>query len=258
MKTLFILLLLLSSYSVSAQEYVKVFDDKEIDYYAYSPCEKDEQDHYMLWTKMVIKPEYLTTWRRRMMIETQSNHYMTLSYIVQLLKYDFEYKRYSVGSLAYYNSEGKLIFEDNEILPLWKYIQPETYIERFFQVAKQFVNAQSQTPRKKDYTGKVYDVVEQMPSFPGGNEALMKYVQDNVKYPSHISKAERKQGRVVVKFVVERDGSVTNVKVARSVSPLLDKEALRVISNMPKWIPGKQNGRTVRVAYNVPVSFRLM
>lgn len=255
MKTLFILLLLLSSYSVSAQEYVKVFDDKEIDYYAYSPCEKDEQDHYMLWTKMVIKPEYLTTWRRRMMIETQSNHYMTLSYIVQLLKYDFEYKRYSVGSLAYYNSEGKLIFEDNEILPLWKYIQPETYIERFFQVAKQFVNAQSQTPRKKDYTGKVYDVVEQMPSFPGGNEALMKFIKDNITYPDPEACV---QGRVVVKFIVERDGSISHAQIARSLDPIFDKEALRVVNNMPKWIPGKQNGRTVRVAYNVPVSFRLM
>ena len=125
-------------------------------------------------------------------------------------------------------------------------------------MAKQFVNAQSQTPRKKDYTGKVYDVVEQMPSFPGGNEALMKYVQDNVKYPSHISEAEQRQGRVVVKFVVERDGSVTNVKIVRSLSSVFDKEAMRVVSNMPKWIPGKQNGRTVRVAYNVPVSFRLM
>ena len=95
-----------------------------------------------------------------------------------------------------------------------------------------------------------------MPSFPGGNAALMKYLGDNIKYPV-VAQENGVQGRVVVSFVVERDGSITDVKVVRSVDPSLDREAVRVVSTMPKWIPGKQNGSAVRVKYNVPVAFRL-
>ena len=253
MKMIFALLLLLSSYTAYAQEYVKVFDDKEMDYYAYSQCDKDEQDNYMLWTKQVIKPEQLQSWRKRLVIEMQSNDFMALSYIVQLFKFDFENKRYCIASLVYHNADGKVIYEDNDILSLWRYIQPETYIEKYYQVAKRYANSQSKTSKQSDYTGKVYDVVEQMPSFPGGNEALMKFIKDNITYPDPEACV---QGRVVVKFIVERDGSISHAQVTRSIDPLFDKEALRVVNNMPKWIPGKQNGKTVRVSYNVPVSFR--
>lgn len=256
-KILFVLLLFLLPVITYAQEYVKVFDDKEIDYYAYSQCEKDEQDNYMLWTKQVIKPERLQSWRKRLVIEMQSNNFMALSYIVQLYKFDFENKRYCVASLVYHNADGKVIYEDNDILSLWRYVQPETFIEKYFQVAKQYANSQSKTSKQSDYTGKVYDVVEQMPSFSGGNEALFKYLKDNVSYPPEAVGEHRKQGRVIVKFVVERDGTITNVKVTRSVDPILDKEAIRVVSNMPKWNPGKQNGKAVRVSYNVPISFRI-
>lgn len=103
---------------------------------------------------------------------------------------------------------------------------------------------------------KVFDVVEQMPSFPGGEGALMKYLSENIKYPV-VALENGVQGRVVVSFVVEKDGSITDVKVARSVDPSLDREATRVVKSMPHWIPGKQNGSAVRVKYNVPVSFRL-
>lgn len=103
---------------------------------------------------------------------------------------------------------------------------------------------------------KVFDVVEQMPSFPGGEGALMKYLSENIKYPV-VAQENGVQGRVVVSFVVEKDGSITDVKVARSVDPSLDREATRVVKSMPHWIPGKQNGSAVRVKYNVPVSFRL-
>lgn len=103
---------------------------------------------------------------------------------------------------------------------------------------------------------KVFDVVEQMPSFPGGDGALMEFLSKNIKYPV-VAQENGVQGRVVVSFVVERDGSITDVKVARSVDPSLDKEAVRVVKSMPNWIPGKQNGSSVRVKYNVPVSFRL-
>ena len=109
---------------------------------------------------------------------------------------------------------------------------------------------------KPEVENKVFEVVEQMPSFPGGAGALMKYLSENIKYPV-VAQENGVQGRVVVSFVVERDGSITDVKVARSVDPSLDREAMRVVRSMPHRIPGKQNGSAVRVKYNVPVSFRL-
>lgn len=111
-------------------------------------------------------------------------------------------------------------------------------------------------PEPKPEPEKVFEVVEQMPSFPGGDAALMQYLRDNIKYPV-VAQENGVQGRVVVSFVVEKDGSITDVKVVRSVDPSLDKEAQRVVKSMPKWIPGKQNGSAVRVKYNVPVSFKL-
>ena len=109
---------------------------------------------------------------------------------------------------------------------------------------------------KPEVENKVFDVVEQMPSFPGGPSALMQYLSSNIKYPV-VAQENGVQGRVVVSFVVERDGSITDVKVARSVDPSLDREAQRVVKSMPRWKPGKQNGSAVRVKYTVPVVFRL-
>lgn len=102
--------------------------------------------------------------------------------------------------------------------------------------------------------GDVFDVVEEMPQYPGGAEALLEFLNNNVQYPEEAEKAGI-QGRVIATFVVEKDGSVSNAKVVKSVDPLLDAEALRVISAMPKWKPGKQNGQVVRVKYTVPLSF---
>ena len=103
---------------------------------------------------------------------------------------------------------------------------------------------------------KAFDVVEQMPSFPGGQAALFQWLSSNIKFPV-VAEENGVQGRVIVTFVVERDGSIREVKVAKSVDPSLDKEAVRVISSMPKWIPGKQKGSAVRVKYTLPVTFRL-
>lgn len=102
----------------------------------------------------------------------------------------------------------------------------------------------------------VYDVVEQMPSFPGGISGLRTYLNQNIRYPAE-AQENCVQGRVVVSFVVGKDGHISDVTVLRSVDPSLDKEAVRVIRNMPRWTPGKQGGEPVRVRYNVPVSFRL-
>ena len=103
---------------------------------------------------------------------------------------------------------------------------------------------------------KVFDVVEQMPQYKGGDQALMDYLNKSIKYPV-IAEENGIQGRVVCTFVVERDGSITDVKVVRSVDPSLDKEAVRVLKSMPKWIPGKQNGSAVRVKFTLPVTFKL-
>lgn len=109
---------------------------------------------------------------------------------------------------------------------------------------------------KPEVSNKVFDVVEEMPSFPGGQAALMSFLSSNIKYPV-IAQENGVQGRVIVGFVVERDGSITDVKVMRSVDPSLDREAQRVVRAMPRWKPGKQNGSAVRVKYTVPVVFRL-
>ncbi len=120
--------------------------------------------------------------------------------------------------------------------------------------AKEVIATEPVKPKEEE--NKVFDVVEQMPSYPGGPSALMQYLSKNIKYPV-IAEENGIQGRVICTFVVERDGSVTDVRVAKSVDPSLDKEAVRVVSSMPKWIPGKQNGSAVRVKYTLPVTFRL-
>lgn len=103
---------------------------------------------------------------------------------------------------------------------------------------------------------RVYDVVEQMPSFPGGNSGLMTYLNQHTHYPAE-AQENGVQGRVVVSFVVEKNGQINDVTVMRHVDPSLDKEAIRVVRNMPRWTPGKQGGEPVRVRYHVPMSFRL-
>ena len=103
----------------------------------------------------------------------------------------------------------------------------------------------------------IFEVVEHMPEFTGGGmSALMEYLSKNIKYPEAAMK-KGTQGRVTVQFVVEKDGSITNVKILRGIDPELDKEAIRVISAMPKWKPGTQRGEAVRVRFTVPVMFRL-
>ena len=111
-------------------------------------------------------------------------------------------------------------------------------------------------PPKHEEENKVFDIVEQQPLFPGGPAALMKYLSENTKYPV-VAQENGVQGRVTVQFVVEKDGSISDVHVLRGVDPSLDKEAVRVVKSMPRWTPGKQNGITVRVNYRVPVLFRL-
>ena len=108
---------------------------------------------------------------------------------------------------------------------------------------------------RKD-TINVYDCVEQMPSFPGGTQKLKEFIEENLRYPKELEES-CVQGRVIVRFIVERNGKLSNVKVVKSVDPVLDKEALRIVKLMPRWIPGRQNGIPVRVKCYIPIIFRL-
>ena len=114
--------------------------------------------------------------------------------------------------------------------------------------------AAPEPPKHEEEQNKIFEVVEQQPQFPGGS--VNGWLADHIKYPV-VAAENGISGRVVVQLVVERDGSVSQVKVVRGVDPSLDKEAQRVISSMPKWIPGKQNGQAVRSRFTVPVTFRL-
>ena len=108
------------------------------------------------------------------------------------------------------------------------------------------------TIQKKEET--IFVSVEQMPEIPGGKEELFKFISNNLKYPDMVGDFE---GRVIVQFVVEKDGSISDIKVIRSLHPEYDKEAMRVIKLMPKWLPGNQRGKAVRVSYILPIVFKL-
>ena len=119
------------------------------------------------------------------------------------------------------------------------------------------IAAPVEVPVEEEEEEVVFVIVEKMPEFPGGQQALFKYLSENVKYPV-IAQENGIQGRVICQFVVNKDGSIVDVEVVRSGGdPSLDKEAVRVIKTMPKWKPGKQRGKPVRVKYTVPVNFKL-
>ena len=103
---------------------------------------------------------------------------------------------------------------------------------------------------------KVFQVVEQMPQFPGGQAAMMKFIADSLRYPSVVCTGGV-EGRIVVRFVVDCKGNILNPLVVRSVDPLLDREAIRLVKLMPKWIPGRQNGKPVNVTCLIPIRFKL-
>ena len=105
------------------------------------------------------------------------------------------------------------------------------------------------------WEGRIYEVVEQMPSFPGGQSAMMRYINENLRYPEEAEQSDV-VGRAVVSFIVEPDGALSAIEIRRSLDPAFDRMALLVVQSMPRWVPGKQDGKPVRVRYNIPVSFR--
>jgi TonB family protein len=107
----------------------------------------------------------------------------------------------------------------------------------------------------KDSGDQVFSLVEKQPEFAGGMDAMLKFLSSNIMYPAEAAK-KNIEGRVVCQFVIAKDGTITNPKVLRSVDPLLDAEAIRVINQMPKWIPGEDKGKAVNVKYTLPILFR--
>ncbi|MBI5217439.1 MAG: TonB family protein [Bacteroidia bacterium] len=124
------------------------------------------------------------------------------------------------------------------------------------QVQEEVVEVKEEKKEVQQEEMQVFTVVEEPPTFPGGEEALLKYIGSNIKYPE-IAKENNITGKVYIQFVIEPNGKVSNVKVVRGVDPALDKEASRVIESLPQWTPGKQAGRAVRVAFTVPINFKL-
>ncbi|MCQ2348584.1 MAG: energy transducer TonB [Paludibacteraceae bacterium] len=118
------------------------------------------------------------------------------------------------------------------------------------------IQAPVEVQEEEEEDNVVFVIVENNPEFPGGTQAMMKYLSENIKYPV-IAQENGIQGRVICQFVVNKDGSIVDINVVRSVDPSLDKEAIRVIKSMPKWKPGKQRGKPVRVKFTLPVVFRL-
>ena len=110
--------------------------------------------------------------------------------------------------------------------------------------------------KEEEAEAQVFFIVEEMPEFPGGEAALRAFIAKSINYPV-IAQENGIQGKVYVTFVVDRDGGISDAKIARGVDPSLDKEALRVVNTLPKWKPGKQRGKPVRVSYTVPISFVL-
>ena len=118
------------------------------------------------------------------------------------------------------------------------------------------LGAQAQEKKGTPEPDEVFDVVEVMPVYPGGMEGLIKYLSENISYPKD-AKEQQISGRVLITFVIEKDGSVTEVTTVKSEFPSLDEEAVRVVKGMPNWKPGMQKGKAVRVKYTLPISFSL-
>ena len=161
------------------------------------------------------------------------------------------YQEEEIGALAVGSLKGESSF-----LEIWKYLSYEAKeVVMPGYKAMHSTTASKQTDNITNEGDEAYDVVEVMPQFPGGPQALFQYLTKKIEQPI-VTDGKGVQGRVIVTFIVERDGTTSNHKITKSVNPFLDEEALRLIKSMPRWSPGKQNGKAVRVKYTAPVSFR--
>ncbi len=217
-------------------------------------------------------------------LENKRNVFVQLGLVIALLAcfYGFE----ATSKVAQVDSLGSMSNQaiEEEIIPVTRQDQPppppppppkvvdmlvivddnteiidELEIEDSEATNKTAITAVMQVSNEKEEEAEdapVFFIVEEMPEFPGGQLALRKFIAQAVKYPV-IAQENGIQGKVFVNFVVGKDGSITNAKISRGVDPSLDKEALRVVMSLPKWKPGKQGGKAVRVSYTVPINFQL-
>ncbi|MDO4992987.1 MAG: energy transducer TonB, partial [Prevotellaceae bacterium] len=164
---------------------------------------------------------------------------------------------FDIIAAAEHNSTGGLSAADYIIKQIGGKKQSEKdyglFMQKYGDVASQMKEA---SQALADNSRRVYDVVDEMPEFPGGSLALANYLYNQVKYPP-LAEQNKIQGRVTCQFVITYEGKVTNVEISRSSDPLLDAEAKRVISSMPKWIPGRHHGERVNTKYSVPITFTL-
>lgn len=206
-------------------------------------------------------------------LEKKRSLYLQIGFIIALLFVyaAFEYKNYDKSS---YNL-GDLNLDDleEEIIPITKQeqkpppppppppeiieiVEDEVEIEEELEIEDTETDEDEIIEIEEEDDDEFFMVVENMPEFPGGDLGLMKYIQKNVKYPP-IAKEYNITGKVYVQFIVDKSGTVTNVKVVRGVDKNLDAEAVRVVKSLPKYKPGKQRGKPVRVMFTIPINFTL-
>jgi len=163
-----------------------------------------------------------------------------------------------ISEIAYADNERVTDEEEKELNEQWERITVQiTKLKSLWGCeTDKGGSAVLEMPKEEVYEGPIFQIVEEMPSFPGGERKMMEYVAKNIVYPQEALETGI-QGRVFVAFVIEPDGAVSNVRVIRSIGGGCDEEAIRVVKSMPKWNPGKQRGKTVRVSYQLPVLFKL-
>lgn len=250
-KTILTLLIMLSPVFAFAGDYILVKSTNSMNIYANNDITED-YGTYRVWVKYTYKNTKAGIAENEKAIK-QSKRY-GLSSFLYLREYSLKQKQCRDVATYVYGKDEDLIHSETNVVRQFEYIIPNSVDEAVLDFIKDQLKEKASSLQGND--SNVFDVVEQMPSFAGGNGALMSYLSKSIKYPAE---AETKgiQGRVIVTFIVEKDGSITNTTVAKPINPSLDEEALRVVNSMPKWIPGMNNGRNVRVNYTVPVTFRL-
>ena len=206
-------------------------------------------------------------------LESKRGLFLQIGLVIALLIVlaAFEYKsyekvEYNLGSLNLDDLEEEIIpITKQELKPppppppppeVIEIVEDEVEIENEIEIEDTESDEDEAIEIIEEDDDEVFMVVERMPEFPGGDLGLMKYIQKNIKYPP-IAKEYNITGKVYVQFIVEKDGSVTNVKVVRGVDKNLDAEAVRVVKSLPKYKPGKQRGKAVRVMFTIPISFTL-
>jgi len=194
---------------------------------------------------------------------------LILALVIVLVAFEwksYEKVDYNLGQLNLDDLEEEIIpITKQEIKPppppppppeVIEIVEDEVEIEDELEIEDTESDEDEEIEIEEDDDDEFFMVVENMPEFPGGDLGLMKYIQKNVKYPA-IAKEYNITGKVYVSFIVDKSGSVTNVKIVRGVDKNLDAEALRVVKSLPKYKPGKQRGKAVRVMFTIPINFTL-